>query len=137
MMGKNNVWWPILWSLKYFLKDMPAIPICVNKFKTLLGEPPDTIIPKLSRKLPTGIFGHGTIGWLHHTFSLLLQLLFPQTVETCVVSTSELSDLQDGQMLNSSNSWERKTMYFGSVRMSVLFGRFIMERRELIILFIK
>ena len=49
-------------TLKYFLKDIPFIPICLNKFKTLLGEPPDKSILKLSRKLPAGIFEPGTLG---------------------------------------------------------------------------
>ena len=146
IMGKNNVWWHTLWSLKYFLKDIPAIPICLNKLKTLLGEPPDKSIPKLSRRLPAGIFEPGTFGWLHHTFSLLLQLLFPQTVltstkvPTCLVSTSGLSDLQDGQMLNSScNSWERKqctSVLFGCLDLfcSIYYGG---KERELVIFFIK
>ena len=121
--SQNNYyfWWPTLWTLKYFLRDMQAIPICLNKFITLLGDPPDIRIPKLSRKFPTGIFDPGIFGWLHHTFSLLLHLLFPQMVLTstkdpiCLVSTSGLSDLQDGQQWNSNNSWVRKTMYLGSV----------------------
>ena len=122
--SQNNYyfWWPTLWTLKYFLRDMHAIPICLNKFITLLGDPPDIRIPKLSRKFPTGIFDPGIFGWLHHTFSLLLHLLFPQMVLTstkdpiCLVSTSGLSDLQDGQQWNSNNNWVRKTMYLGSVR---------------------
>ena len=56
--SQNNYyfWWPTLWTLKYFLRDMQAIPICLNKCITLLGDPPDIRIPKLSRKFPTGIF---------------------------------------------------------------------------------
>ena len=50
------------YTLKYFLKDIPAIPICFSKFKTLLGEPADKSIPKLNRKLPAGIFEQGTFG---------------------------------------------------------------------------
>ena len=48
---QNNYyfWWPTLWTLKYFLRDMQAIPICLNKFITLLDDPSDIRIPKLSR----------------------------------------------------------------------------------------
>ena len=134
--SQNNYyfWWPTLWTLNYFLRDMHAIPIRLNKCITLLGDPPDIRIPKLRRKFPTGIFDPGIFGWLHHTFSLLLHLLFPQMVLTstkypiCLVSTSGLSDLEEGQQWNSNNNLVRKTMYLGSVwrfwyLLDVLFGK--------------
>ena len=100
---------------------MHARPIWLKRFKSLLGEAPDTMIAKLSRKvscrhscalhiwltLPCKFF------WGH--FALLHTASIITIVPTWQVSIAGPGVWQVGQTLNNVSNCERKTIYFASV----------------------
>ena len=100
---------------------MHARPIWLKRFKTLLGEAPDTMIAKLSRKAFCIILVPSTYGWLCHVNSFLghFALLHTASIITIVptwqVSIAGPGVWQVGQTLNNVSNCERKTIYFASV----------------------
>jgi F0F1-type ATP synthase assembly protein I len=85
------------------------------------GEAPDTKTEKHSKKFIAAILVPIMFGWLLHVLTGdgpwgLKHCVFTLTmVPMTLVSIKGFSDLQVGQVLNRSSSWDRKTMNFGSV----------------------
>ena len=110
------------WCWKNVVKEKHASPIFRNTCKTFDADAPETKMAMHNRKFPAGIFVPTISGWLFQMTSFfwhfgLAQVVVTSTiVPTLLVSTRGFSLLQVKQNLNSINSWDMKTMYFGSVR---------------------
>ena len=126
IMFPNLTWYSQLhltfWCLKKVLNETHARPICLKIRKTLLADHPATRIAKQSNRFPGGVLLPTISGWLLQTFSFARQLRLEHVVLTSTilpiwrVPTIGLGVLQIGHSWNSSNSCDRKTIYFGSER---------------------
>jgi len=99
-------------------------------------EPPAKRVAIHRRKLPAAVLVPGKRGWLFQVLSFpqpgLLQVVFITTsVPFCVVVTVGLiSDRQMWQNWNSSRSFDRNTMCFGSVLRLWWFERGMLHVKE-------
>ena len=107
--------------MKNVFNDIQDKPICWKICPTLVKEPPAKRVAIHRRKLPAAVLVPGKIGWLFQMLSFpqlgLLQAVFITTsVPFCVAPTVGLiSDRQMWQNWNSSRSFDKNTMCFGSV----------------------
>ena len=113
------------WCLKNVRKDIHARPICAKIFITLEKEPSAKRTAMLNRKFPAGICVPGITGWLVQENSLLQAMLVHLAlmvieVPVCWAFNWGFLALQKKQNWNNINSFDRNTMYFGSVLRSLL-----------------
>lgn len=109
------------WCLKNVLNEMQARPICKKICLTFVNDPPANNTAIGIRKLPANILVPGIKGWLLQMNSFL-QLELVQTalmtiaVPVCsAVISGFFPERQTWQNWKSSCSFDRNTMYLGSV----------------------
>lgn len=109
------------WCLKNVLNEVQARPMCKKICLTFVKEPPVNSTTIDIKKLPASILVPGIKGWLVQVNSFLqLELLQTVLITTPVpVSSAVISGLlpvpQTWQNWKSSSSFDRNTMYLGSL----------------------
>ena len=126
-----------LWCLKNVFKEMHASPMWLNILNTFVAVPPASKIANDNKILAAGKRVLSMYGWLLQVVSLSLHFGLAQRIRTSAivpiffVSSNGLSSLHTGQNCSNRSSCDRKTINFGSFRVSVSTGYMLKSWKEI------